>query len=277
MRLPYVSLPDLHVWKIPIHTFGLLVATGVLIGWWLAVRRAERYGVPKNEMESFISWGLAFGFVLSHVIDQVLYHPRDVLENPVILLKIWTSISSFGGFIGGVVGVFVWKMTRRRRPRPQLIPLLDHIMAIFPIGWIFGRMGCATAHDHIGRASTSFFAVNVPGGPRFDLGLLEMLLTIPIALATWWFAKKPRPPGAIIGFVSVLYAPIRFPLDALRATDIINADARYLGFTPGQWMSIALFVLGVGLLVRARKLPPTMPVPLPSAPSGPPAALSPNN
>ena len=36
--------------------------------------------------------------------------------------------------------------------------------------------------------------------------------------------------------------------------------------TPGQWLSIALFVTGVVLLVRARKLPPTMPVPLPPKP-----------
>lgn len=270
--LPYVSIPDLHIGPVPIHPFGVLVATGVLIGWWLAVRRAERYGVPKNEMESFISWGLAFGFVLSHLIDEVLYRPHDIIEHPIQLLKVWSGISSFGGFIGGTVGAFVWKL-RHKRP---ILPLLEHVLTIFPIGWIFGRAGCSVAHDHIGRASTSFFAVNFPGGPRFDLGLLEMLLTIPIAIATMWFARKPRPPGAIIGFVSVIYAPIRFPLDALRATDIINADARYLGFTPGQWLSIALFILGVTLLVRARKLPPTMPVPLPPKTDGAPQSGAPS-
>jgi phosphatidylglycerol:prolipoprotein diacylglycerol transferase len=257
--LPYVSLPDVHIGPVPIHPFGVLVATGVLIGWWLAVRRAERYGVPKAEMESFISWILGFGFVLSHMIDEVMYRPKEIVEHPLQLLKIWAGISSFGGFIGGVVGALAWKYTKKK----PLLPYLEHVGAVFPISWIFGRAGCSVAHDHIGRTSHSFFAVNFPGGPRFDLGLLEMFITIPIAIATWWFARKPRPPGAILGFVAVIYAPIRFPLDALRATDIINADARYFGFTPGQWLSIALFVTGVALLLRARTLPPTLPVPLP--------------
>ncbi len=264
MFLPYIDLPqDLAHGKlkpIEIHPFGLLVATGVLIGSWLIVRRGEKYGLPRQKMESFLTYGLAFGFVISHVLDQLMYYPKDVLARPYVLLLIWTSLSSYGGFIGGVVGAFVYKAVKKEK----ILPYLEHILAIFPVGWIFGRAGCSVAHDHIGRASTSFLAVNFPGGPRFDLGLLEMLITIPIAAFMLWFASKPRAPGVITGTLAIIYAPIRFPLDALRATDIAHADARYLGLTPGQWLSVALLAVGVLLLVRARSLPKTMPAPLPT-------------
>ena len=252
MPLPYLNIPDGHLGPIPIHPFGVLVATGVLVGSALIVRRAEKHGIPRARMESFISWTLAFGFVLSHMLDELMYRPREVLAHPLQLLMIWRGISSYGGFIGGVVGAFVWSLVKK----DKILPYLEEVAAVFPLAWIFGRAGCSVAHDHIGNLSSSPFAVNFPGAPRFDLGLLELFFTIPIAIATLWFARKPRRPGEVLGFVSLLYAPIRYWLDAMRATDISSPDARYGGLTPGQWLSVALVAVGVALFVHARKLPP---------------------
>jgi phosphatidylglycerol:prolipoprotein diacylglycerol transferase len=253
VRLPYITIPDLHIGPLPIHPFGLLVATGVVIGSSLALRRAPRFGLERRNMESLISWILIVGFVLSHMLDQLMYYPGEVVKDPLRLLRIWESLSSYGGFIGATVGALLWK----RRTKEKILPYLEQIAAVFPISWIFGRMGCSVAHDHIGRITTSFLAVDFPRGRRFDLGLLEMLIAIPLAAVMLWYARKPRPTGAILGLLSVLYAPIRFPLDALRATDIHGADARYVGLTPGQWLSVLLFFVGVGLLVRAYKFLPT--------------------
>ncbi len=252
MRLPYITIPDLQLGPLPLHPFGMLVATGVIVGSSLALRRAPRAGLDRRKMESLISWVLVAGFVLSHMLDEVMYRPAEVLANPLQLLMIPKGISSFGGFIGATVGALLWKLKTKER----ILPHLEQIAAVFPISWIFGRAGCSVAHDHIGRVTTSFFGVDFPHGRRFDLGLLEMLLTIPLAAVILWYARKPRPTGAIIGLLAMLYAPIRFPLDALRATDIVGADARYFGFTPGQWLSIGLFVFGVAMLVYAYRRAP---------------------
>lgn len=259
MLLPYVATPKpIHVaGPLELPAFGILVATGVMIGSLLAIRRAVRRGLSRAKMESLASYILIFGFVLSHVLDVLMYRPRDVLRDPLELVKLGNGISSYGGFVGCAVGVLVWKYVKKEK----VMPYGDQISAIFPIGWIFGRAGCALAHDHIGRISDSPLAVEFPPGifyppgARFDLGLLELFFTIPIALIVWWFARKPRRAGAITGLLCVLYAPVRFPLDALRATDIINADARYFGLTPAQWLSIALFAVGVQLLLRSRTQP----------------------
>ena len=252
MPLPYVHIPDGHLGPVPIHPFGVLVATAVLIGSSLMARRAERFGIARAKFETVVSYVLVFGFVISHVLDELMYRPREVLHNPLQLLKIWAGISSFGGFIGGVVGALVYGYVKKEK----VLPYLEHVAAVFPIAWIFGRAGCSVAHDHIGRVSTSFLAVNFPGGPRFDLGLLEMLATIPIAALTVWFASKPRRPGEILALVAFVYAPIRFVLDALRAVDIANPDARYVGLTPGQWLSIALLLVAGALWLHARGKPP---------------------
>ncbi len=253
MPLPYIDIKSitLPVIGLKLHPFGALVATGVMIGSALAVRRAVARGLSRQRFESLVTYCLVFGFILSHVLDELMYRPREVLANPLQLLFVWKGISSYGGFIGGFVGAMVW----RYRFKEQLLPYAEQITAVFPVSWVFGRAGCSVAHDHIGRLSNSPFAVAFPTGPRFDLGLLEMLITIPIAAFMLYFARGRRRIGEITGVVCMIYAPIRFPLDALRATDISGADARYAGLTPAQWLSMGMFAVGLWLYLRSRTQP----------------------
>ena len=90
---------------------------------------------------------------------------------------------------------------------------------------------------------------------RHDLGLYEViwcLVMIPLFL---WLARRERPRGFFLGLVPVLYAPVRFGLDFLRATDLEISDPRYLGLTPGHYGAIVLFLLGVMVLVRTWRDP----------------------
>lgn len=272
MPLPYLEAQELHVGGMSIHPFGILVASGVLVTSLRIVRRATQRGLARTKIESFSSYILVSSFFFSHVLDVLMYRPQDALKNPLELLMVWHGISSYGGFIGCLIGAFVWSKLKKE----PLFPYGDQAAAVFPVGWMFGRAGCSIAHDHVGRLSSSPLAVAFPeglyfpSGPRFDLGLLELMAMIPIAIAIGVYAHKPRRAGSITGLLCVLYAPIRFPLDALRATDIAGADARYFHFTPAQWLSLALFVVGVWLLVRSRTQPivgrEATPVPPPVAP-----------
>lgn len=257
MPLPFIEAREIPLGGLTIAPFGILVSSAVLIGSFLTVRRAVRRGLPRARMESLASYILISGFLLSHVLDVLMYRPRDALRNPLELLMLWKGISSFGGFIGCAVGVLLWS----RLKKEPILPYGDQVSAIFPLAWILGRAGCASAHDHIGRLSNSPLAVAFPDGmfyppgPRFDLGLIEMLLTIPLAGVMLWYSRKPRRAGSITGLLCMLYAPMRFSLDALRATDISNPDARYGGMTPAQWLSIALFLIGAHLFNRSRTQP----------------------
>lgn len=261
VSFPFIDVPPFVkiVGPLRMPPFGMLVATGVIVGSILAVRRTVKRGLDRAKIESMITYCLLCGFLFAHVLDVVMYRPRSVIEEPIELLLINHGISSYGGFVGTAIGGFVWKLLKKE----PILPYGDQIAAIFPVAWIFGRAGCSVAHDHIGRLTTNtWLGVRFPdNGPfppglRYDLGLLEFFFTIPIAIVTLWYASKPRPAGTICGLICVLYAPVRFFLDALRGTDFAGADARYLSLTPGQWMSIALLGLGIGLFLQARGKPP---------------------
>lgn len=298
--IPYVHVPDLtlgstplviagvRVWPFPLHPFGLLVATGVLVGSWFAVRRARRMGYDVERLNSFITWMLVFGFVLSHMIDEVFYHPDEIRRRWWSLFMVWEGLSSFGGFIGALVGVLAWKyftwdevlrvgpvaihfFKKRVRPMP-ILPFCDLIVSVFPVGWIFGRTGCSVVHDHPGMLApaTELLAVAYPKpretphgislgpidlwwghAPRYDLGLLELMFTVILTafLAMTWGRRVPV--GTYVAVVAMAYAPVRLVMDFLRIpeTDGHGADLRYGTLTFAQWCCIALFLYGL-VMVR---------------------------
>src|SRR5471030_2721360 len=129
--IPYIKVPDLPIGPITIHPFGMLVATGVLVGTALAARRAKRLGYDLNLFNSFVTWMLIGGFVGGHVLDQLFYHWDDIPKNPLSLITLWTGLSSFGGFIGALIGILLWKNFdwnrgfRKRRHVLPVFPLAD--------------------------------------------------------------------------------------------------------------------------------------------------------
>jgi phosphatidylglycerol:prolipoprotein diacylglycerol transferase len=251
--IPYLQIPELVILPkgvlgdapFSIKPFGALVATGVYLGSYLATKQGKKLGLDERVLTSLIAWVVGIGFLGGHVLDDIFYYPGKVLEDPLSLLRIWEGLSSFGGFTGAVIGLLLWKW----RYKTDALPYADVIVSAFPAAWVFGRMGCSVAHDHPGMASDAWFAVQYPGGGRFDLGLYEMVLTIPLALAFLWLRRKPRPWGFYCGAIAIAYAPVRFALDFLRVQDPLAnggvADPRYAGLTPAQWACFGLLGLGV--------------------------------
>ncbi|MFO0613715.1 MAG: prolipoprotein diacylglyceryl transferase family protein [Polyangiaceae bacterium] len=286
----YAELP-LHfldsVWNgASIKTFGILVALGVYIGSVVAVRHSKQRGQDQDKMNSFIFWVVGIGFIGGHVFDALFYTPERIFgrgvegqpgfvkADPLYIFKIWAGLSSFGGFLGAIIGAILFKVTKKEK----ILPFVDTVCSAFPLAWVFGRSGCASVHDHPGRCSDLWIAVKYPpdalapqicpeGWGRFDLGLIEMVLTIPLAIAFWWlWRKKPRQYGFFAGWMCVAYAPVRFLLDFLRIPEIKDAagrivheaDPRYGGLTPAQWACFALVGLGIAIIRMGRSYPPVL-------------------
>ncbi|MBL8740071.1 MAG: prolipoprotein diacylglyceryl transferase, partial [Myxococcales bacterium] len=268
--IPYIKIPEIPL-GLPkpfnsIKPFGVLVASAVYIGSIIAVRRATQRGLSADKMNSFILYVVGIGFIGAHVLDAIFYTPEKVLADPVYLLRFWDGLSSFGGFIGAITGVFVFKWRKGER---DVMPYMDTVCSAFPLSWVIGRAGCATVHDHPGRETTSWMGVQFPEfhtdvmikskefgllyDPtltvgRFDLGLTEMVLAIPLAVTfmiLWQI--KPRPFGFWAGWQCIAYAPVRFVLDFLRVESVgtHEGDPRYLGLTPAQYACFGFIAIGI--------------------------------
>lgn len=280
--IPYIHVPDMHIGPLPLHPFGILVATGVLVGSSVATRRARALGYDLEKLNSFVTWMLVSGFVLSHVLDQLFYHWDEVLKDPWSIVKLWQGLSSFGGFVGAFVGIVLWKYLTidggrlHVRSRPQsILPFADLVLSAFPLGWMFGRAGCATVHDHPGAHTTADTLLAVayplrPGDglvtkfgfiefirghdPRFDLGLLELMFTVIVAACFALTYRRRLAIGTYVVVSALAYAPVRFAMDFLRDPPSAGGDTRYAGLTPAQWGCFALFLYGLVMIAYMWRL-----------------------
>jgi phosphatidylglycerol:prolipoprotein diacylglycerol transferase len=255
--------------------FGLLVGIGVVVGEHYAAKRAKAAGYDAALFRSFIFWEIIVGMFCAHALDAIFYHPDVLARNSFFLFKVFDGLSSFGGFIGAVLGAIGWSRVTwkngsvvphlRERPLP-ILPFAECTTPAFVFNFTIGRLGCALVHDHPGALAErgSLFSVAWPVdandgvhtiiGPfhivhgsvaRYDLGLLELLFLlfmVAAVIATW---KKRLPLGTYIAMTALSYSPVRFCMDFLRRHEGPDSDARYGAFTFAQYACIAFFLMGI--------------------------------
>jgi phosphatidylglycerol---prolipoprotein diacylglyceryl transferase len=274
--IPYFPQPEYHLFgPITVHAFGAIVALSLIVGWRMVVARTRAKGLDPELVQDLLSYVVLSGFVVAHLYSVLAYFPREAMEDPLLLLKFWEDISSFGGFAGGLLGLWLFfRFKARDVDAAARLRYLDVIAYVFPFAWAIGRAACTVAHDHPGMVTTFPLGISLKSPeaqayiaffyqesgrlaelpPRaelakmafHDLGWYEFLymacLMVPAFLV---LDRKPRPPAFFLVAFPLLYVPVRFFLDFLRI-----GDARYFGLTPGQYAGIAVFLAATFLLVR---------------------------
>jgi prolipoprotein diacylglyceryltransferase len=122
--IPYFPQPVLHLGRFEIDAFGALVVVAVLAGGRTMVLRAHRMGIPAKRCSASRIFRTSLG------------------------------IRPLGGISGGFLGGLPWYCFRRLS-LVETLRRLDIVAYAIPFAWMFGRLGCALAHDHRALPSTS--------------------------------------------------------------------------------------------------------------------------
>ena len=289
--IPYPQLPSLPLIddSLAIHPFGVLVATGILVGAWLTVRRGLVLGLDEEKVKNMIFWSVLTGFLVSHFSDVLIYQKHATMMATLqALADPRSGLSSMGGFAGAVLGLWVWC----RRNGERVLPYADSLAYGLATGWFFGRMGCFVAHDHPGELMLTsdplyFLGVDYPCAMahcppkgsglfhvgaafrRHDMGFEEGLFAAALAAGyLLWGMFRPRL-GVFVASIATLYGPIRFALDRLRVRDVAGADPRTLGLTPAQYAAVLVTLIGLVLWIYVLRQPATAPTPIASSATEP--------
>jgi phosphatidylglycerol---prolipoprotein diacylglyceryl transferase len=195
------------------------------------------------------------GLVGAHLLHFFGYHPELLKDGWGVVLRVWDGLSSMGGVLGALAGIFVYFYRHKIKVRPYA----DALALGTAPGWCLARIGCLMARDHPG-VKTDFFLGWGPwegrvGEVRHDLGFYDAIALGLITAALYLLARKPRPQGMLMGILACVYSVQRFFSDFLRAEDMSFVDKRYLGLTPAQYIVMGLFAVGVYLLVTAKNQP----------------------
>jgi len=272
-ELGHIEIPGVGL---KLQWFGILVATGVLIGAHLGRKYGDRYRIDDEDLRGMTAWVVVSGFVGAHVFDVLAYQRDKMADDPLLILKLWEGISSYGGFIGGAIGWWAFQWWKRLATALWADLTVIGLMTGFSIG----RIGCTVVHDHMGKATDFWLGTDYPTSEvrgrvcevvdkqyacpdwvsglsepvsrMHNLGMYELLYLIPVnALILWLaFRKKPLPAGTIAVLFGVLYAPVRFFMEYLRFNE---TDPRYAGLTFAQWSSIGFFLIASYFLVQVVK------------------------
>lgn len=248
--------PAIPLGPVTIHSFGILVALGFVFGSALAQRKAQRFGGSAESINQLVGWLVLGVFVGGHLGDVLFYRPAELAKDPMLLFRVWQGLSSFGGFVvcTALTVWFFWK---------EKLDFWRHADALaigLTLGWFLGRTGCFSAHDHPGNQTDFWLGVygmcpgHNPAIACHDLGLYEAIWSLAMFAFFMVLDSRPRFPGIYVGLLAAIYGPSRLAMDYFRNPSV---DTRYLGLTPAQYGSIALFAIGLWILRRQSGKTPT--------------------
>lgn len=261
-------IPFLHIWRLTLPTFGLMVASAMVAAYFLLRSDLARRGIASKDS------GFAEALIaipsLAGIVGAKLYH---VFEDPSFLFAHPSELISqygfawFGGLIAGVAA-FVWIARRRKVP---LLKVLDAGSPAAALGYGIGRIGCLLSGDGDYGKPTS-----LPWGMSFPHGLVpttqrvhptpiyELIVACLIAWALWKIAgrqirsqsasrekQQPHnfrispPQGSVFAAYLILTGIARFLVEFIR----INPRS-FFGLSNAQAASLLSIALGLILWLR---------------------------
>lgn len=222
---------------VTLHSYGLMVAIGVLAAARYLTKNARRLGKSEDEMVDLILVTVISGFVaarLLYVIYEFDYFEKNLLD----VFAIWKGgLVFYGGLIGGVIGFLGFARIKKW----PILKTLDLFTPATVLAQGFGRIGCFLNGCCYGKETHSFIGVTFPfsGVPLHPTQLYEAFFSFMLfGFLVWAYRRR----NVTVGMTSFLYFTLqplgRFLIDFLR-----NDTARFvLGLTSAQWTSAGLFV-----------------------------------
>jgi len=179
--IPYFPQPVWRFGSVEIHAFGIAAAVALITGYLLCYLRARSQHLRPNLAAGIYLTGVAAGLMGGRLFGT------SVSEG---WYRVWNGQSGAGLVLGAsAAGVACYIFLRHTGANPW--DYFNVLAFATPSIWTLVRAGCALAHDHIGRPTSSFLGVQFPGGTRFDLGLLECLAAALISIL-WIILLKLR-------------------------------------------------------------------------------------
>src|SRR4051812_23576521 len=130
--IPHFDSPVIHLYgPIAIHAFGVLVALGILVGARWTRTRGRQLGLQDDKVAAMITSTLVCGFIFAHIFDVFAYQLPSK-PSLIEILNPFGGLSSFGGFMGALGGMFFW-CWRNQEP---FMPYADSLGYGLSVGWM---------------------------------------------------------------------------------------------------------------------------------------------
>lgn len=206
-----------------IHTYGVCIALGALLGILLISREARKQGYNQQQILDLAFYGLISAIIGSRVF-YILLNFTYYLNHPFEAVMIWRGgLVFYGGFIFAFVTCYFYL-------KKQKLPFLKTCDILAPglaLGEAFGRIGCFFAGCCYGTPSNlpwavifnhpqSLAKIGVPLHPTQLYASLKALVVFAILMS---FRRFKKGDGQIIWLYTLLYALGRLIIEPFRGDE----------------------------------------------------------
>ncbi len=221
-----------HSGRFFLPTYGLLVATGVLIGLWISVRNSAKQGIDPDK-----AWNFGILVVLCGILGaKILYIINDwssYAAHPSEIFSI-STLQAGGVFSGGLIGALLAAVWYIRKHHMPALATCDAFAPGLALAWW-------------GVTFTNPVANALVGTPLNEALEPTQLFESAVELANFfllmWMLKRKKFDGQVFGAYLILYGVARFFLEFLRGDP--GRGSVFGGMMTGtQLISIGLVILG---------------------------------
>ena len=237
-----------------IHTYGVFVALGFIVGLAVATRRARREGIDSERIADLGMWLIISGMLggkLFHIIffwDDFLYGWR---QEGVRSLR--EGFVFYGGFIAASLTAVAYTTVKKL----PFFRVADVFAPSIALGHAFGRMGCFFNGCCYGKPCSLPWAVTFPpphimaGIPVHPTEIYEALGNLVIFAGLSAVYRYKRADGQIFWLYVLSYGILRFVVEFFRG----DYDTHYFGvLTLGHLVAITMIsVAAVALALLPRR------------------------
>ncbi|MEW6439451.1 MAG: prolipoprotein diacylglyceryl transferase [bacterium] len=241
-----------------IHSYGVMLAIGFMVGISLAAREAVRTGVDPDKILNLTFWILLSSIVGSRLFHCIVFYPQ-YLKDPLRIFKLWEGgLVFYGGFLAAVLTSAVYV----RMHKLNFWEVGDLLLPSVILGLVFGRIGCLLAGCCYGKVCPLDFELGItfrnPLGlgilnePLYPTQILSAINALVIFTIVWLYRKKKRFHGEVMAICLILYPITRFLIELLRDDPRGFLTVAGLALSESQVVSLAALLFAAYVLVWVR-------------------------
>ncbi len=233
------------IFNIDIMWYGILIASGVLIGTLLALREARRIGFRDEDLMDLLIVAIPSAIIgarLYYVIFQFDYYKNNLSE---IINVRGGGLAIHGGIIAAVIVGAVFCKIRK----VNFWQIADITAPSIILGQAIGRWGNYINREAFGTVTDLPWGIIVNGHKVHPTFLYESLWNIVVFMFLLWYRRKGRKEdGEVFLLYAILYSVGRFFIEGLRTDSLM-----FSGFRVAQLISIAIIITMTGIFIKRRK------------------------
>ena len=241
-----------------IHSYGVMLAIGFVVGISLAAREAVRTGLDPEKVLNLAFWILISSIVGSRLFHCIVFYPQYI-RDPLRILKLWEGgLVFYGGFLGALLAGLVYCRVQHL----NYWELGDLLMPSVMLGLVFGRIGCSLAGCCFGKACGPGFplgmtfqnplGLGIKNTPLYPTQVISALNALAIFLILWLYRKKKRFHGELVAICLIVYGVTRSLIEILREDPRGFLHLGPLLLSESQVVSVFMLLLAAYVLIWIR-------------------------